>query len=561
MDIKGDGLRPDPHPRENRWLSQQLAEKQAFNENNPDYFWYLQQFKDYAVRRIVRLLLRNNIQALESNRTKLSENIEESDFEDDIKVDWPSALRKFTVRERYDPRRTHYQNGLIGFRFVDEFHTFCEENGYDILRMKRDDIRAACHRVDECLYDWPLDVHRTQINTYFEYKLSQSCEDRKALDVLSLRSAEDPIRVEVRGIQKNYKAWSVIEDVSLDGDGMDPSRYNIPTLQESKNPMKDYWWFGAEVVSPPLAFDSQRSIEAIKKVCNVLRSNLRCHKPMEASSGFHVHLGHKHGWNLLQVKRFITLWVLTESSIVHLHRKDRGVRPRWAAPLMESTCLARALSSADMLGRFELSGCKPRSSPSEKARNLQNLARHVNLELLDAQRSEFLQNVWQYATISELTDAMAGALQDGLRFFQPALEIHLRGDKTSNLSGKRTTGTIEIRTMHGTLDADHIIQWVAVLRRYLHYARDASADEFKMITKAFSEILTSSPHKVYDILRVLEPPPETVYYFMSAVNRRGDAKLDQDWWVYPDEDRVDWSNPFMVPGHKATHGPEYDHNV
>ncbi|KAI1802060.1 hypothetical protein F4811DRAFT_531453 [Daldinia bambusicola] len=549
----------DPHPRESRWVSRRLSEKTISDKEDPTDS-NLRLFRNYTVRRIVRLLLRNNIQATDSLKTQLDDNIEESDFEDDIKVDWASAARRFTVRATYGPGRTHYQNGLIGFRFVDDFHRFCDDNGYDIVGMTRDDIRAVYERVDECLYDWPRDIHRDQVTTYFEFKLSQSCEDRKALDVAGLGLAEDPLHVEVVGLERKYKAWSVTEDVSVDGNGMVPSRYNIPAFQESRNPMQDYYWFGAEVVSPPLDFDSQQSIAAVQKVCSVLRSNLRCHKPMEVSTGFHVHLGHKHGWNLLQVKRFITLWVLTESAIIHLHRKDRGAMPRWASILMDSTCLAKALFSGSQMERFERAGCKPRSSPGEKTRNMENMARHVDLKLLDPQRAEFILYVWQYATISELTDAMAGVLHED-DFLQPALQLRIRGDKVSDRLGHLATNTIEVRTMHGTLDADHIVQWLAVLRRYLYFSRDAVAEEFLLVTKALSEILKGSKNKVYDILRALEPPPATIYYFMSALNREGDPEHDQDWWLYPDRDRVDWGEPFMVAGHKATHGPDYDHNV
>ncbi|KAK6957552.1 hypothetical protein Daesc_000339 [Daldinia eschscholtzii] len=444
----------DPHPRERRWISRRMsiAPIDRSDDSDPDTIL----FKHYAIRRIVRLLLRNNIHAHDAMATAHRDDMEESDFEDEVRPDWAAVARRFTVNARYDPNRTHYQNGLIGYAFVDEFHKFCQENGLDILKMKDADIELVRDRVDECLYDWPSSIHREQVTTNFDYKLSKSWEDRKVLDVASLGTAEDPTHVRVVRLKGRYKAWSVVEDVSVDGYGMTPARYEIPRFHESVTPMEDYYWFGAEVVSPPLAFDSPQSVASIQKVCSVLRGNLRCHKPMEVSTGFHVHLGHKHGWNLLQMKRFITLWVLVESRFIHLHRKDRGAERMaiWCANLLDGTCLARALFHQDAYERFKRAGCKPRSSPGEKARNMGNMREHVDVTEIEERESEFIENIWQYTTISELTDAVSGAEDEDGDFIRPALRVRIRGNKKSEPPTTVSPGTIEVRTMHGTLDAD-----------------------------------------------------------------------------------------------------------
>ncbi|KAI1647863.1 uncharacterized protein F4817DRAFT_336163 [Daldinia loculata] len=553
----GEEYRIDPHPRERRWISRKL-ESRAINRNDDDDLDTLY-FKRYATRRIVRLLLRNGVPAHEDNMGMYMEDLSESDFTDDETPNWKSVLRRFTVNEKYDPNRTHYQNGRIGFRFVDEFCRFCESNDVDILKMKTDDVDSARERVEECLYDWPNNVHRNQVTANFEFKLSQSCEDRRALDRLALATAEDSLHVPIKGLNSNYTAWSVVEDLSLHGDGMVPSRYLIPMFNQSKRPMRDYYWFGAEVVSPPLSIHDKKAHEAIRKACSALRGSLRCHKPMEASSGLHVHLGHKHGWNLLQIKRFVTLWALMEPVLIHLHRKDRGSpTTRWCRNLDEGTCLGQALFHPDPQVRYRQSGCLPRSSPTERARNRAAMDDHFDISTTDRRMREFVQNVWHYTSITDLTNALAGGEDDEMDYIRPAIRVRIKGDKKSDDPDENNPATIEVRTMHGTLDADHILEWLVVLEKILALSRYATNEVYKGTVLLATRMLNRTDSQVHSLLLGLQLPPRTIHYFMSDLNRVGNAAHGEDWWVYPDLDVVDWLDPFMAPGHRATHGEKYD---
>ncbi|KAI0846877.1 hypothetical protein F5Y00DRAFT_128766 [Daldinia vernicosa] len=279
---------------------------------------------------------------------------------------------------------------------------------------------------------------------------------------------------------------------------------------------------------------------------------------MECSTGFHVHLGHKHGWNLLQVKRFVTLWVLVEPILIHLHRKDRIAMAKWCRKLEEGTCLGQALFHADRNVRYRQAGCTPRSSPAERARNRENMAANCEISGADARKREFLHNVWHYTTISELTDALAGGEDEENDFARPSIRVRIRGYKKSENPTVNSPGTIEVRTMHGTLDADHILQWLVVLQKMLDLSRNATAEVFKGTTGLMVRALNRTDQRVYHVLLGLQIHPRTVHYFMSETNRVGDNTRDQDWWVYPDVDKVDWLEPFMVPGHSATHGAQYN---
>ncbi|KAI0111511.1 hypothetical protein F4814DRAFT_357179 [Daldinia grandis] len=559
MDKKaGEEFRIDPHPREKRWISRKLESCAVDRHDDGDIDTV--RFKRYAARRMTRLLLRNNIPAHEIETGLYVNDLSESDFTDDERPNWKHVMRRFTVNERFDPNRTHFQNGTIGFRFADEFSRFCEINGIEIHKMKYSDMDIARERVEECLFDWPNEIHRTQVSANFQFKLVQSCEDKKTLDLFALATANDPLHIPIKNLDANYQAWSVVEDVSVNGKGMVPSRYLIPMFNPSKRPMRDYYWFGAEVVSPPLSFHDQRALDAVRKACGVLRSNLRCHKPMEVSSGLHVHLGHKHGWNLLQIKRFITLWVLTEPILIHLHRKDRGSArmAQWCGQLIEGTCLGQALSHPDAQVRYRQSGCIPRSSPPERARNEAAMAHHFDITTANKRTREFIQNVWYYPTISELTDALAGGEHPENDHIRPAVRARIRGNKKSEDPVEDSPATIEIRTMHGTLDADHILQWLVVLEKLLTLSRYASNAVYKGTIALILDALSRVDNRVHNLLLGLQLPPRTIHYFMSDINRVGDSTRGEDWWVYPDRDVVDWVEPFMVPGHRATHGAKYD---
>ncbi|KAI0490029.1 hypothetical protein F4859DRAFT_463289 [Xylaria cf. heliscus] len=87
--------------------------------------------------------------------------------------------------------------------------------------------------------------------------------------------------------------------------------------------MDDYAWFGAEVVSPVLPLGEEQARQAIRDACGSLRNSLRCHKPMQVSTGLHIHLGHTQGWTLFQAKRFASFWFLAEKTLLSLHRIDR----------------------------------------------------------------------------------------------------------------------------------------------------------------------------------------------------------------------------------------------
>ncbi|KAI0830992.1 hypothetical protein F5Y06DRAFT_307821 [Hypoxylon sp. FL0890] len=517
-------------------------------------------------------LTRNGLPAHEPDGLEVPDG-QESDIGDEEKPDWDEAIRNFTVRAEYNPQRGHYENGVIGYNFANEFAAYSSTNGYDLRTISSVDMENASKRVEECL-GWPNQTHTAQVCAHFEFKVANHREELHQLEVRALERAEDPNHVRVSGLADRYRAWTAVEDGRVGGDGFDsmtPNRYNIPSHRSGDVPMEVYVWFPSEVVSPVLPADSDETARIIERACRTLRTNFRIHKPMEYSTGFHVHLGHQHGWNLLQLKRFATLWFLMERVLIHIHRKDRESEymDPWMAKFGEGTKLAQSLWHPNAHVR-RLVHCLPQTAPRTRARNEAEMERHVVTESLSPRQEEFIRNVWLYTRIDDLGDAMAGGYSlkyEGL--MRSAVRMRVTGHKKTNTpntrhdvnlhdpSKARNAQTLEVRTMHGTVDANHINHWIAVLRRILYYVRRASREEFRELAGNISANV-KEPQHLAQLLRLLLVPDRTQRYFFLPHNRDRHPGTGEEWFTYPDKDRVDWDQPFMVPSHGATHGQYYD---
>ncbi|KAI1103932.1 hypothetical protein F4804DRAFT_332744 [Jackrogersella minutella] len=480
-------------------------------------------------------------------------DVDESELdEDDEAQPFVEAISEFRPQRAYDAGRNAFENGMIGYQVVQEFADYCQSRRIDLRRLTDDDIASVVERVAECLPGWYNELHISQLIGPFEHRLRLEVEGRQKLYLDTLKTAEDASHVQAIGLTPRYRAWTCTQDSSVDGNGLIPARYYMPPGREEEVPMEEYAYLGAEVVSPVLPMDNEYTSVSILSVCGILRDNLRIHKPMELSTGLHVHLGHKHGWNLRQLKRFVTLWFLIEKVLLHIHRKDRTVGRVWCVMLSERSQLARCLFDADEDVRREYHHLLPKIGPNTKARYLAELSDHLPRELLDNRSKDFIEAVWNYPTIDTLVEPMnPGTLQG-----YGAVRIRISGGKKSDPAEAGISQTAEVRIMHGTVDGVHINHWIAVLSRIMYYVRQASTAEYAgLIEQILFEVYGTS--KLWRLLQILEVPEETRRFYAHPYNRGADHK-GEEWFMYPDKDRVDWGHPFAVPGHRATHGYEYN---
>ncbi|OTA94349.1 hypothetical protein M434DRAFT_30134 [Hypoxylon sp. CO27-5] len=518
----------------------------------------------------IGVLHRNGLPAHEPEGLEIPDE-RDSEFGDEQQVDWDAVISQFTVHPNYDPQRGGYENGVIGYNFADIFAASCRTNGHDLRTISDNHMDVAYNRIMQCLAHWPNQTHVDQVCTSFSFRLSSHREELHKLETKSLERAVDPNYVQVIGLADRYRAWTAVQDYRLSGIGFDSmtvDRYDIPPEREGQIPMHEYQWFAAEVVSPVLAAESETTAKTIENACRVLRSNFRIHKPMEYSTGLHVHLGHRHGWNLLQLKKFVTLWLLIERVLIRIHRKDRESDHLGflMANFGEDTKLAQALWHPLPHVRQKVASCLPRESPWTRARNEAETQRHVpSAHLTDRQR-EFLRHVWCYTSIDGLAEAMEGGYNEerGV-YMRAAVRLRVSGHKKTDTPNSRddaegrNSQTLEVRTMHGTLDADHINYWISILRRILYFVRRASTEEFSVMIPIICLAVTQPDHlHLKQLLQILQVPNVTRRYFFLPHNRDRDPNTGEEWFMYPDKDRVDWNQPFMVDTHGSTHGVEYD---
>ncbi|KAI0165695.1 hypothetical protein GGR57DRAFT_512759 [Xylariaceae sp. FL1272] len=351
---------------------------------------------------------------------------------------------------------------------------------------------------------------------------------------------------------------------------------NVPDWEW--DPFGAYRWFGAEVISPVLPQNSAVTREAIRRATlkistksstffdptgNTMNAESTdrwsSDKPMEVTSGLHVHLGHSKGWTLDQLKRFACFWYLAEDTIYHLHRRDRGEDDTWCARMRNASNLWQALCLLLPAGLQVVPGTVQQHSPLQlwlmHSRFSDDFDIRDDLESTVEYHPDNITS--QYEALMEANvPADSEDLEDDESYFLRAL---YRCSSITNLAyalnanddqqADPESQTIEARIMAGTLDADHINNWIAVLEHIVTIARDWSNARFRQMLERFLP-----DRSMENLLREIGVSDYIRDYWLDP--KRRDAT--NTWWEYPDRDRVDWGNPFNVRGHRATHGSEWD---
>ncbi|KAI0889168.1 uncharacterized protein GGS22DRAFT_68212 [Annulohypoxylon maeteangense] len=572
----------DPHPRETRYLSEKFSNF-VYGGKYPDEHGTWDLLKSYSIVKILRsvttnprffllhltidfscnrVLRRAGLPAAEPDTLHdMKFDVSESEFEEE-KANWPGFISEYDFNV---PPEANMDVAGAYQAYADQlFHDWngkCINARANMKGLTEEYLDNLWLRVASVLRDppnlWNDEVNIGMVCDKFTQRVREEKTSLKASHWNDLENGVDPDFVPAAGLQDRYRAWTVVQDVSVNGHGMGPWRYQISELRRGEIPMEVYRWFGAEVVSPVLPQNAPETPDKIRRVCATLRNYFRIHKPMEVSTGLHVHLGHKHGWNLLQVKRFVTLWYLCERALIHCHRKDRD-GPKmfmWCASMGEGTRLAAYLFHIDQLTRQD-NECEPRTTPTKKEIDLGVMRSHVVPINLSAKQREFLEKVWTYTTISELNGALWGRSAPGVECITAA-RMRLSGQKTSYSADYSLPQTIEIRTMHGTLDGNHVNHWIAVLRRIMHYVRNVPAVEFQELTTRILDEIENET-LLWRLLQILDVPEETRKFYAHPFNRVYDINTRGSWFTYPDKDIVDWADPFMERGHAGTHGNHYD---
>ncbi|KAI0905813.1 hypothetical protein F4823DRAFT_627555 [Ustulina deusta] len=582
MDTDGKFVTVDQHPKDHRWLSTMLSswevdymrkmrhreDIELYLDRNDTYCDYLNESgnerrSQYSRTKLTRVLRDRGLVVIkwpEASINRREEHIkfvpvnnfnESEESDDEREEDFPnmSRLGNFKSSYDYDESRTIDRNlSEAAEKWQHDYENYHRENNLKIYRTRGGDITTLANKmtIEGCpdLADYRLRSIREVVAQGLRFKRTEWKQQREN----ERNNQIDPLHVPVPGLRQQYKAWTVTTDLSVDGTGMTKIRYAYPN---SEAPWDEYYWFGAEVVSPVLPMGDERSREAVRVACGSLRDAFRCHKPMRDSTGLHIHLGHTRGWTLLQAKKFATFWFLTEMTIHQLHRYDRHIDRKWCAKIRNRSRLWCALFSVVDEERRDCAGAIQASHPPSQRREYEAIMEaNVPVDRVTKDERKLLYYLWQYDSITALNEGLGQN-----QYCRTGIKWRIRGQNSSleeypqEPEEPKEPGTIEVRIMQGTLDADHINNWVVVLEHIVHVVRNLSEEKFQVFLRQFLACRT------YEQLLTLLHVPDDIQEYWKDPKRR-DSK--REFWEYPDKDEVDWIDPFMVSGHKATHGAFWD---
>ncbi|KAK6957961.1 hypothetical protein Daesc_000752 [Daldinia eschscholtzii] len=384
-------------------------------------------------------------------------------------------------------------------------------------------------------------------------------------------SRRDPNFVRIPGALSIYETWTCTTDPSILPDRVgEPVLYNrardlyritdTSTVDKSyldadnnnvfiKNPLELYHWYQGELRTPILDFDHEDTIPAIRRACAALRDNFRIHKPTSGiRAGLHIHFGQEAGWTLLQLKKFATLWLILEESLEYLHRVDRSNGSNtYSLPNRETSEFSQELAGKkNVILLSDIENIDPLAytdNMKEKDEHILSSSQEYKDHVQEPVR-RMIDEIWKHIDITTLCEGLTSDTSGATTY----IKFRISGDVQSS-RGLGLSDTIEIRIMQGTLDADHVEHWMKICERLIIWSRDSTPREFR---DALQSILSGN-QGLEDAIGV---PTASMDWFRSRVpylNQENIPEGEDSHFLYPDKDRVDWVDPFMVPGYKDTH--------
>ncbi|OTA98231.1 hypothetical protein M426DRAFT_17630 [Hypoxylon sp. CI-4A] len=363
------------------------------------------------------------------------------------------------------------------------------------------------------------EIWRTRVTAEFRVSVRAYIKEARRVLLEEEQRQADPNAVRLPESSAFYDAWTCGVNRGVNPNTIHPSRYIIPEgWQHMKNPQNEdvlpphvYKWFSGVLRSPTLNYHHPETFPSLQKACAALRNNFRIHLPTPyVPARVKIQFGGDPKWDLLSLKKFITLWVLMEDSLEHLHRYDRSHIGDWPrlrnGPVRKESIQATVLKTS-LIGRGPPSGFESAKDemnsyfPTQEQAPIEDYLR------------DFIHSIWSH-TLHELTD------------------IYLR---------ESCLDMLQFQSLQGTLDAKHIEYWALICDRIISFARNSTAEQFhsallNMITKK------TSPFEILSI------PEHVIQFFVS----RGASNVS--YFQYKDGDRVNWGQPFMVRGSGDTHG-------
>ncbi|KAI0490085.1 hypothetical protein F4859DRAFT_501684 [Xylaria cf. heliscus] len=519
---RGQEILPDPHPKETRWLSDHLINR---DEEGLAF--------KYTVRnKIIDQLNAGGVTAHKTEEYWTDDFAEDFEWWDSLEYDNPNGKEQIALNwvgsYQWDNLRTADNNVHVGVRVLrDQFVKYCRDNKIELYMV----TQAVMRSIRDNLLFMVLGVSSSKDRRLIAEKWYESVRllvrNQRQKHYSADSDNKDPNSVPLRMASDKYTAWSCTDDISIKDPMPTLEDYNIPAGTVPVIPNSDYIyppelykWFPAEVVSSVLDYDNPATLEALRTACETLRGELRIHKPMPTvRTGVHIHIGQQAGWTLLHLKKFATLWLLIEPAMYKLHREDRK-SSIWCTPMVASCRLATLIFGRGRDPKYLATTTGPVRMAYQA--QMDNYVPNVGRPKL----REFFTNVWQYSNIRDLNAAM-GSLGG-----QACIRWRIQGERQlSDETGPFSAiQTLEFRLMQGTLDAEHVWKWA-----------NSTAEQFRNTIQHLLD-------RRFPVLIGLNAAD------LAWFESRGASRQTDGHFTYPEPDgKVDWTDPFMIPGYRDTH--------
>ncbi|KAI1145194.1 putative amidoligase enzyme-domain-containing protein [Nemania diffusa] len=298
----------------------------------------------------------------------------------------------------------------------------------------------------------------------------------------NVQQMEYEVRMETLQQSIGHQSFRDMDYDQLHGSGTNVLDYTIwrlgcdVSVTKSSDPERDvgpYDWTGCELTSPVMKSDDY--IEQFQEVCEVLKT-LRVH--INGSAGVHVHVGlGNEPFSLLTLKKFATLYLWTEKAFLELQHPSR----RSNAHCHRLADYSQVTNKSQALLRDE----GPRWNTTFRVFAL--MTEYLPLDDLSNLQYNQVNYIWYCNNMEEVATLMQGEVRPtffsvplfdrgsvGFERFLPAGPAGMAGGNIQ---------TFEWRQMSGSIDADHISQWVNVCLKFTDFCRLSDKDTFRNLVQ------------------------------------------------------------------------------
>jgi hypothetical protein len=369
----------------------------------------------------------------------------------------------------------------------------------------------------------------------------------------------DGLAYHLPGMRRRYHTFSVSNDEHANLNNVLARHYEHCPSHDAMRPVDLYHWVPIEVASPVFSVvaDRESIVGALGAVSDTFKRRLRTHHCALPSLDLttSIFIGHTEGFTLLELKKFVTLYLLIEQDIARLHRRHRyTTEGRWPCEPLRTRSRLGALVSQPLDAPLN-DPKKILPHPIDAVRESLTGLMHLHFAVADIvnrtndEDELFLRAVWLYTSVSDL----ARALETTGPPFRTSVAIRCagRGERTTHLRKDsdlitaanstepsfpgeidRHRGVIEFRNMGQNLDSETILNWTGICVNIVRTVRETNPP-------AFRELIHLITRGDISLTTLFHIPPSMITPFMSK-----DEGSPNSFYMPQEDATVDYRFPF-----------------